>query len=127
MNPLLLTEKLCETKPVTTCEEDWELHGDKCYYFSTNKSTWNQSRDDCRRGGGDLMNKDDDTFWIGLTDSKEEDKWLWVDDSPLNTRFDCCGKMFSDDLKCWTDVACIILFSKSICEKSAETERVTRV
>uniref|UniRef100_A0A3Q1HFQ9 C-type lectin domain-containing protein n=1 Tax=Anabas testudineus TaxID=64144 RepID=A0A3Q1HFQ9_ANATE len=82
------------------CKEDWELHGGKCYYFSTSKSTWNQSRDDCRHGGGDLvkidsreeqventMNDDYDAFWIGLTDSQEEDKWLWVDDSPLNTSF----------------------------------------
>uniref|UniRef100_A0A3Q1HES0 C-type lectin domain-containing protein n=1 Tax=Anabas testudineus TaxID=64144 RepID=A0A3Q1HES0_ANATE len=154
------------------CEEDWELHGEKCYYFSTRESTWNQSRDDCRRGGGDLvkidsreeqsflvrklkqnMNDDHDTFWIGLTDSKEEGKWLWVDDSPLNTSFlfwndsepnnwagineenlpegeDCVlmgKKSGADDLKCWIDVACKILFSKSICEKPAETGRVTRV
>uniref|UniRef100_A0A7N6BM82 C-type lectin domain-containing protein n=1 Tax=Anabas testudineus TaxID=64144 RepID=A0A7N6BM82_ANATE len=125
------TQKLCETKPVTTaqpvcpkptevkiddtcpkCEEGWELHGGKCYYFSTRESTWNQSRDYCRCRGGDLVKIDsreeqsflelrlrtkmedgDDKFWIGLTDSKEEGKWLWVDDSPLNTRFDCCGKM----------------------------------
>uniref|UniRef100_A0A3Q1HED7 C-type lectin domain-containing protein n=1 Tax=Anabas testudineus TaxID=64144 RepID=A0A3Q1HED7_ANATE len=104
------------------CEEGWELHRGNCYYFSTNKSTWNQSRDDCRSKGGDLvkidsreelkqnMNKDDDSFWIGLTDSKEEGKWLWVDDSPLNTRG-------ADDLKCWHDVPCIISL-KSICEKS---------
>uniref|UniRef100_A0A3Q1H514 C-type lectin domain-containing protein n=1 Tax=Anabas testudineus TaxID=64144 RepID=A0A3Q1H514_ANATE len=148
------------------CEEDWELHGGKCYYFSTRDSSWNQSRDDCRRGGGDLvkidsreeqventMNDDYDVFWIGLTDSQEEDKWLWVDDSPLNTSFlfwkdsepdnwagingenlpegeDCVlmeKKSGADDLKCWTDVACIILFSKSICEKPAETGRVTCV
>uniref|UniRef100_A0A3Q1H606 C-type lectin domain-containing protein n=1 Tax=Anabas testudineus TaxID=64144 RepID=A0A3Q1H606_ANATE len=118
------------------CEEGWELHGGKCYYFSTRDSSWYQSRDDCRRGGGDLvkidsreeqsflevrvrqkMNKDDDSFWIGLTDSKEEGKWLWVDDSPLNTRFD------SDDLKCWNDVPCIISL-KSICEKLVSTGRV---
>uniref|UniRef100_A0A3Q1H6I8 C-type lectin domain-containing protein n=1 Tax=Anabas testudineus TaxID=64144 RepID=A0A3Q1H6I8_ANATE len=127
------------------CEEGWELHGGKCYYFSTRDSSWYQSRDDCRRGGGDLsflelrlkqnMNKDDDSFWIGLTDSKEEGKWL----------FDCCGKILTfwsgtqpnnhpyvpegedcvmmemkrgaDDLKCWHDVPCIISL-KSICEKS---------
>uniref|UniRef100_A0A3Q1H452 C-type lectin domain-containing protein n=1 Tax=Anabas testudineus TaxID=64144 RepID=A0A3Q1H452_ANATE len=143
------------------CEEDWELHGGKCYYFSTRYSSWNQSRDDCRRGGGDLvkidsreeqventaMNDDYDVFWIGLTDSQEEDKWLWVDDSPLNTSFlfwndtqpdnwtllpegeDCVvmGKKSGvDDLKCWFDVFCKDPY-KSICEKSAETERVTRV
>ncbi|XP_026203907.1 hepatic lectin-like [Anabas testudineus] len=86
------------------CEEGWELHGGKCYYSSTRESTWNQSRDYCRRKGGDLvkidsreeqfflelrvrkkMDNDEDRFWIGLTDSKEEGKWLWVDDSPLNT------------------------------------------
>uniref|UniRef100_A0A3Q1H924 C-type lectin domain-containing protein n=1 Tax=Anabas testudineus TaxID=64144 RepID=A0A3Q1H924_ANATE len=149
------------------CEEGWELHGGKCYYFSTSKSTWDQSRDDCRRGGGDLvkidsreeqsflelrlrekMNCDEDKFWIGLTDSKEEGKWLWVDDSPLNTSLafwsgtepdnwpgkgpegeDCARmgkKSGADDLKCWFDVPCKISY-KSICEKSAETGRVTCV
>ncbi|XP_026203626.1 CD209 antigen-like protein C [Anabas testudineus] len=174
------TEKHCETKPVTTaqpvcpkptevkmndtcpkCEEGWELHGGKCYYFSTNKSTWDQSRDDCRHGGGDLvkidsreeqsflerrlkqkMNDDEDKFWIGLTDSKEEDKWLWVDDSPLNTSLtfwisrepdnwpgnnnkvpegEDCARMGerggADDLKCWFDRSCKDPH-KSICEKS---------
>uniref|UniRef100_A0A3Q1H6E8 C-type lectin domain-containing protein n=1 Tax=Anabas testudineus TaxID=64144 RepID=A0A3Q1H6E8_ANATE len=137
------------------CEEGWELHGGKCYYFSTSKSTWDQSRDDCRRGGGDLsisstlpvqsflelrlrekMNCDEDKFWIGLTDSKEEGKWLWVDDSPLNTSLafwsgtepdnwpgkgpegeDCARmgkKSGADDLKCWFDVPCKISY-KSIC------------
>ncbi|XP_026203908.1 C-type lectin domain family 4 member E-like, partial [Anabas testudineus] len=145
------------------CEEGWELHGGKCYYFSTRDSSWYQSRDDCRRGGGDLvkidsreeqsflelrlrqkMNFVDDHFWIGLTDSKEEGKWLWVDDSPLNTSLafwsgtqpdnhpyvpegeDCVMmgmKRGADDLKCWVDVFCKISL-KSICEKSAETGRV---
>ncbi|XP_026203622.1 C-type lectin domain family 4 member A-like isoform X2 [Anabas testudineus] len=181
------TQKLCETKPVTTaqpvcpkptevkiddtcpkCEEGWELHGGKCYYFSTRESTWNQSRDYCRCRGGDLVKIDsreeqsflelrlrtkmedgDDKFWIGLTDSKEEGKWLWVDDSPLNTSLafwgntqpdnwtgnngenlpegeDCVlmgKKSGADDLKCWADVFCKSNY-KSICEKSAETGRV---
>uniref|UniRef100_A0AAQ6IG33 C-type lectin domain-containing protein n=1 Tax=Anabas testudineus TaxID=64144 RepID=A0AAQ6IG33_ANATE len=131
------------------CEEGWELHGGKCYYFSTSKSTWDQSRDDCRRGGGDLVKIDsreeqvENTFWIGLTDSKEEGKWLWVDDSPLNTSLafwsgtepdnwpgkgpegeDCARmgkKSGADDLKCWFDVPCKISY-KSICEKSPLTE-----
>uniref|UniRef100_A0A8C4FEB8 C-type lectin domain-containing protein n=1 Tax=Dicentrarchus labrax TaxID=13489 RepID=A0A8C4FEB8_DICLA len=70
-----------------------------CYYFSTNRLTWSESRDECRQKGGDLVqidsreeqlkvrekiNYDEDKFWIGLTDSEKEGTWLWVDGSPLN-------------------------------------------
>ncbi|XP_038164300.1 CD209 antigen-like protein E, partial [Cyprinodon tularosa] len=84
------------------CEAGWELHGVNCYYFSNNKSTWNENRDSCRGQGGDLVKIDsreeqmflegkvkekmtnkDDSFWIGLTDSDNEGSWVWVDGSPL--------------------------------------------
>uniref|UniRef100_A0A3Q1H6R6 C-type lectin domain-containing protein n=1 Tax=Anabas testudineus TaxID=64144 RepID=A0A3Q1H6R6_ANATE len=151
------------------CEEGWELHGGKCYYFSTNKSSWYQSRDDSQksltqsisstlpvqsflvRRLREKLNDDHDRFWIGLTDSKEEGKWLWVDDSPLNTRFDYNPKQPNNwpgingeflpegedcvlmekkkgaaELKSWFDRSCKMSY-KSICEKSAETGRVTCV
>ncbi|XP_050924467.1 C-type lectin domain family 4 member F isoform X10 [Lates calcarifer] len=82
----------------------WEQHGGQCYYFSTRRSSWEESRSFCQSEGGDLvkidsreeqsflektlrekMDHDEDKFWIGLTDSKTEGEWLWVDDSPLNT------------------------------------------
>ncbi|XP_037649935.1 hepatic lectin-like [Sebastes umbrosus] len=118
-----LTEKHCEVKSCNntmpqkcpkpplvqndrcpSCEEGWEQHGAKCYHFSSYKSTWEESRSECRRLGGDLvkiesreeqefllgrlrdkMDTHEDKFWIGLTDSEEENKWLWVDGSPLDT------------------------------------------
>ncbi|XP_047460843.1 CD209 antigen-like protein C isoform X1 [Mugil cephalus] len=114
-----ITESQCKTPPVVQptcptppvlnepchiCEADWEQHGGQCYYFSTNKSTWNQSRDECRGRGGDLVKIDsreeqiflegrlrdkmteaEDKFWIGLTDSQTEGTWLWVDGSALTT------------------------------------------
>ncbi|XP_005459154.2 C-type lectin domain family 4 member E [Oreochromis niloticus] len=89
--------------PCYKCEEGWEQHGEKCYYFSVNKSSWNESRDECRAKEGDLvkidsrgeqsflerrlravMTKPEDKFWIGLTDSAVEKTWVWVDGSPLN-------------------------------------------
>ncbi|XP_038580943.1 hepatic lectin-like isoform X1 [Micropterus salmoides] len=130
-----LTERCSEVKPCDTvqqtspqppainescpiCEEGWEQHGGKCYYFSTNRSSWNNSRDECRQQGGDLvkidsreeqtflelklrdkMNEREDKFWIGLTDSKEEGTWLWADGSPLNTSLSFWSSIEPDN---WT-------------------------
>ncbi|XP_055732128.1 C-type lectin domain family 4 member F-like [Salvelinus fontinalis] len=88
------------------CAENWEYYGGKCYYFSTDELTWAQSRDECITRGGHLviigsreeqkfldqkigtkMLNAEDKFWIGLTDSTNENEWLWVDNSSLSTRF----------------------------------------
>uniref|UniRef100_A0A668RSK8 C-type lectin domain-containing protein n=1 Tax=Oreochromis aureus TaxID=47969 RepID=A0A668RSK8_OREAU len=89
--------------PCYKCEDGWKQHGGKCYFFSTSKSSWNESSTECITKGGDLVKIDsseeqsflriaiqqkiegyDDFFWIGLTDSAVEGRWLWVDGSPLN-------------------------------------------
>uniref|UniRef100_A0A3Q2FNY0 C-type lectin domain-containing protein n=1 Tax=Cyprinodon variegatus TaxID=28743 RepID=A0A3Q2FNY0_CYPVA len=144
------------TISVSECEAGWEQHGGKCYYFSTNKSSWEESRRLCKGLGGDLvkidsreeeklvhmMKNDEDKFWIGLTDSEEEGRWLWVDGSPLNTSLsfwtdgqpdnwskssfkqaDCVrmGQIGgSDVLKSWFDTSCDA-HQKIICEKAEKT------
>ncbi|XP_065327714.1 C-type lectin domain family 4 member E-like [Pelmatolapia mariae] len=135
------------------CEEGWEQHGGKCYYFSTSKSSWNESRDDCRAKGGDLVKIDsreeqeflwkkvrgimkdhEDKFWIGLTDSAEQGRWLWVDGSPLNESLsywnynepdnwpedDCVlmGEKSHGYQKSWSDISCKVP-RRSICENPA--------
>uniref|UniRef100_A0A3B3WBW2 C-type lectin domain-containing protein n=1 Tax=Poecilia mexicana TaxID=48701 RepID=A0A3B3WBW2_9TELE len=137
-----------------TCEAGWEPHGGNCYYFSTSKSSWTDSRRSCTDLGSDLVKIDSredimilhlKNFWIGLTDSKEEGKWLWVDGSPLNKSFwmpwepdntnitnpggeDCGGmgkKGGADDLMCWFDQLCG-LRRRSICEKPADLPNHSR-
>ncbi|XP_039462100.1 CD209 antigen-like protein E isoform X2 [Oreochromis aureus] len=144
--------------PCYICEEGWELHGGKCYYFSNNKSSWNESRDECRAKRGDLVKIDSreeqtflerrlrdvmtevqDKFWIGLTDSAVEGRWVWVDGSPLNESLEFWSKGEPDnwksehpdgedcvrmgekggakDLKCWFDAVCSKPH-RSICEKA---------
>ncbi|XP_050923126.1 C-type lectin domain family 4 member C isoform X2 [Lates calcarifer] len=168
--PCITVPPVCPTPPevkindsCVRCETGWEQHGGQCYYFSTRRSSWNESRSFCQSEGGDLVKIDrrekqsllektvrdkmdhvEDLFWIGLTDSKTEGEWLWVDDSPLNTSLsfwmswepdnwrgedpdgENCARMGvrggATDLKCWNDISCKAN-EKYICEKQAENGR----
>uniref|UniRef100_A0A3B3YUQ7 C-type lectin domain-containing protein n=1 Tax=Poecilia mexicana TaxID=48701 RepID=A0A3B3YUQ7_9TELE len=120
-----------------TCEAGWEQHGGKCYYFSTSKSSWTDSRRSCSFSSTspvqmflesrlrDLMEDAEDRFWIGLTDSVEEGRWFWVDGSALDQRFasaDCArmsNKIEAQGLKSWFDISCNYPL-KSICEKQLD-------
>uniref|UniRef100_A0A8C6ST14 C-type lectin domain-containing protein n=1 Tax=Neogobius melanostomus TaxID=47308 RepID=A0A8C6ST14_9GOBI len=107
------------------CDTGWKLNGTKCYHFSTTKSSWNQSRDECKEKRGylvkidsreeqrflfyevrELMNKRDDSedkFWIGLTDAKKEGEWIWIDDTPLNQSLSFWFKGDKVEPDNWTD------------------------
>ncbi|XP_053302292.1 CD209 antigen-like protein C [Pleuronectes platessa] len=147
-----LTDETCPR-----CEDGWEPHGGKLYFFSSFTLSWNESRRQCKSMRGDLvvinsreeqeflqtrvmekMDKPEDKFWIGLTDSQKEGEWLWVDDTRLdpsltfwregepnnwtgdNPDGQDCGRMGekngAKDLKTWMDRSCRVS-KKSICEK----------
>ncbi|XP_060949287.1 C-type lectin domain family 4 member E-like [Limanda limanda] len=152
-----VTHKTCPR-----CEDGWEPHGGKCYFFSSVTSSWTQSRKQCTSMRGDLvvinnreqqkflqsrlmikMDNPEDKFWIGLTDSKNEDEWLWVDNSRLDPRLkfwrhyepdngkvpnpdgevypdgEDCVRMGEEYLQSWSDNSCES-YHKSICEKPEE-------
>ncbi|XP_060948465.1 hepatic lectin-like [Limanda limanda] len=156
------TKKLqeeCEAKHLSDetcprCEDGWEPHGGKCYFFPSVRLSWTQSRTQCTSMRGDLvvinnreeqeflqsrvmekMRNPEDKFWIGLTDSKKEDEWLWVDDTQLDIslRFwrhyepnnrkgenpdgENCVIMGEEYLMSWIDKSCKSPH-KCICEKA---------
>ncbi|KAJ8358042.1 hypothetical protein AAFF_G00041000 [Aldrovandia affinis] len=89
--PLRSEKRVCRP-----CPEGWELSNSKCYYFSTEGKSWNDSRSDCLKQGADLViieSKEEQDFiskhrrggfyWIGLSDSETEGTFLWVDGTPL--------------------------------------------
>ncbi|XP_037394240.1 C-type lectin domain family 4 member E-like [Pygocentrus nattereri] len=70
----------------------WKYFNFSIYYTSTEKLSWTESRERCRRKGADLVvinSREEQMFisgfsrevWIGLTDAETEGVWKWVDDT----------------------------------------------
>nr|XP_042717112.1 killer cell lectin-like receptor subfamily B member 1 [Chrysemys picta bellii] len=89
------------------CPTDWQLRGDKCYWFSRGRNTWNASRVDCSARGSQLLvirdreelefikdlTQGSNQFWVGLSISSPEKAWIWVDGSWLDqTLFPVSGR-----------------------------------
>uniref|UniRef100_A0A674A5X8 C-type lectin domain-containing protein n=1 Tax=Salmo trutta TaxID=8032 RepID=A0A674A5X8_SALTR len=85
---------------LTVCPQGWKKLGSSCYYVSTESKSWEESRQDCRNRGAELVvinSQEKQVFnwlcgrksyvWIGLTDSVTEGTWKWVDDTPLTTKY----------------------------------------
>ncbi|XP_046901540.1 CD209 antigen-like [Hypomesus transpacificus] len=75
-------------------QDGWRRFGWSCYYVSTERKNWTDSRQDCRDRGADLviinslevqkfLNNLNKRVWIGLTDTVTEGNFTWVDGTPL--------------------------------------------
>ncbi|XP_074551399.1 C-type lectin domain family 4 member E-like [Halichoeres trimaculatus] len=86
-------------KEKKTCPPGWKMFGCSCYLFSTQKKSWEKSRQDCRARGADLVviesfkeqeflvNSIKAYSWIGLSDRDNEGTWKWTDGAPLTLQF----------------------------------------
>ncbi|CAN8212621.1 unnamed protein product [Coccothraustes coccothraustes] len=92
-----LVEELCEDGQGTICElcpPGWQLHRGRCYFFSEEARSWEDSQKNCLARKSQLLviedeiemefidNKDKDTkyIWIGLDTKDMEKTWSSVED-----------------------------------------------
>ncbi|XP_055014606.1 CD209 antigen-like protein E isoform X2 [Boleophthalmus pectinirostris] len=77
------------------CPLGWRRYGSKCYFLSTQRADFDQSRKNCEVMGAQLVklnNRREQGFltglteaaWIGMTDRNREGIWLWLDGTPVN-------------------------------------------
>ncbi|XP_076827027.1 CD209 antigen-like protein C isoform X2 [Brachyhypopomus gauderio] len=76
------------------CGKGWLKFEDSCYFLSKYRLTWQESRDQCQKWGGDLaviINDRVQTFltekglmfyWIGLHDLGRQ-QWTWINNTAL--------------------------------------------
>ncbi|XP_030595945.1 CD209 antigen-like [Archocentrus centrarchus] len=125
------------------CQTHWTKFDVSCYFVSTLKKNWTESRRACIAEGADLLvidSSEEQLFvnglldkgqsqnaWIGLTDSLAEGVWTWVDGTPVTTAYwlpgqpndfknQDCGEYVSSDVGSWNDDGCFAV-QHWICEK----------
>ncbi|XP_042073651.1 C-type mannose receptor 2, partial [Haplochromis burtoni] len=82
----------------TDCRKNWVIFSDSLYQVSSEKKSWQESRQDCLQKGAHLMiinSREEQNFvnqfkknlWIGMTDSEKEGTWKWVDGTRTSTSY----------------------------------------
>ncbi|XP_041906786.1 killer cell lectin-like receptor subfamily F member 1 isoform X1 [Corvus kubaryi] len=76
-----LMEELCEDGQGTTCElcpPGWQLHGGRCYFFSEEARSWEDSRKNCLARKSQLLVTENE-IEMEFIDNKEKDtKYIWI-------------------------------------------------
>ncbi|XP_030119369.4 natural killer cells antigen CD94-like isoform X1 [Taeniopygia guttata] len=112
-----LKEELCEDGQGTTCElcpPGWQLHRGRCYFFSEEARSWEDSQKHCLARKSQLLviedeiemefidNKDKDTkyIWIGSDTKDVEKTWSSVEDHRVKENSRTALKSIEADKNC---------------------------
>ncbi|XP_077180689.1 killer cell lectin-like receptor subfamily B member 1B allele A [Paroedura picta] len=82
------------------CPQKWILYEDKCYWISKEQGSWKKGQEDCGAKSSRLLvmqkqkdmafiqsiNEEMQLLWIGLQTTFPEQKWAWVNGSPLDSK-----------------------------------------
>ncbi|XP_014115976.1 PREDICTED: killer cell lectin-like receptor subfamily F member 1 isoform X1 [Pseudopodoces humilis] len=112
-----LMVELCENGQGTTCElcpAGWQLHRSRCYFFSEEARSWEDSQKNCLARKSQLLviedeiemefidNKDKDTkyIWIGLDTEDMEKTWSSVEDHTVKKQSRTALRSIKADKNC---------------------------
>ena len=88
----------------SACQPGWIGSGTSCYKFVTSpKLTWDKAKEECKNWQGGLVKVESpeetefiktnvlptggkDIYWIGLSDSANEEDWMWTDGTQLDSQ-----------------------------------------
>ncbi|XP_060124831.1 C-type lectin domain family 5 member A isoform X2 [Zootoca vivipara] len=112
------------------CPIRWVLYAGKCYFFSAQEKTWDESQENCAQSNSHLAvvnNKAELMFllnrtnhleyFIGLTQQGSKGPWRWIDNTALNVKsriYDCAVL----GLHMVTSAPCSVV-NRWICEEKA--------
>lgn len=85
--------------PFPGCKDDWIRNDIFCYKMFKTEVTFFEANSSCINGGAELVSIEDsqelsfldellikehvDKIYVGMTDIAEEDRWVWMDGSPV--------------------------------------------
>lgn len=118
----------------TCCPVSWRAFQSNCYFPLNDNQTWHESERNCSGMSSHLVTINTEaeqnfvtqlldkqfSYFLGLSDEKEEGQWQWVDKTPFNPNMvfwkvgepndymeeDCVVLVYDQDKWVWNDFPC---------------------
>ncbi|XP_044130350.1 C-type lectin domain family 2 member B-like [Bufo gargarizans] len=109
---ITITNEARNQNPVP-CEDDWIWYRGKCYYFSKQRDTWNNSQKFCISHNASLALIDNqeelnflvwgkclDNYWIGLRRTEDNKAWIWTNGTLYNESLFTVQRSSQENVEC---------------------------